>query len=168
MLRRRQFSLMQLVAVVTAVAVVIALIRYLLATSVPDTLSWWLEALVVMLVCAILPAATCWTLFYAIRQTLFWPKASAVVRRYYIKRHEGQAFYHPVLRFGLYDKSTITTISRWGSRRRPWNNGDEVTVRYNPADPQRAEIETFTVVWGMPLACFTLTIVGALVLLWFR
>jgi amino acid transporter len=168
MLRRRQFSLMQLVAVVTAVAALIALIRYLLPKDVPDTLAWWLEALVVMLVFAIMPVATCWTLFYAIRQTLFWPKASAVVRRHYITRHEGQAFYHPVLRFGLYDGSIITTISRWGSRRRRWNNSDAVTVRYNPANPHWAEVETFAVVWGMPLACFTLTIVGALSLLWFR
>jgi hypothetical protein len=167
MLRSRQFSLLQLVAVVTAIAAYFALIRYLLLANVADQLSRGLDVLVAVLFGTLMPAATCWLFYHAIRQTLYWPKASAVVLRYCIKRNEGQAFFHPVLRFELLDRR-ITTISRWGSWRRPWRNGDAVTVRYDPSNPLRAEIQTFGVVWGLPLTCLTLTIVGALVMFWFR
>jgi hypothetical protein len=168
MVGRRQFSLLQLVVAVTAVATYFALIRYLLLGNVAEQLSRFLEILVAVLVCTMLPAATAWAFYRAIRQTLFWPQAQAVVMRYFIRRNNDQAFFHPVLRFVLPDGRTITTISRLGSVRRRWRNGDPVTVRYDPANPCRAEIATFILVWGLPLACLALTVGGALVWLWFR
>jgi len=168
MVRRRQFSLMQLVAAVTAVAAYFALIRYLLLGNIADQLFRFLDVLVAVLVCTMLPAATCWSFYRAIRQTLFWPQAQAVVMRFFIRRNKDQAYFYPVLRFALPDRSTITTISTWGSLRRRWKNGDAVTVRYDPANPRGAEIATFILVWGMPLTCLALTVGGALVLLWFR
>jgi hypothetical protein len=168
MVRRRQFSLLQLVAWVTAFAAFLALIRYLLQGSVADQLLRVFEVLVAVLVCTMLPAATCWSFYRAMRQTLFWPQAQAVVMRYYIRRNEAQAFFHPVLRFELPDGSTITTISRFGSVRRRWKSGDAVPVRYDPANPRSVEIATFILVWGLPLACLALTVLAALVLWWFR
>jgi hypothetical protein len=159
---------MQLVAAITAFAAYFALIRYLLLANVADQLFRGLDGLVLVLVVTIMPAATCWSFYHAIRQTRFWPQASAVVLRYCIKRHEGQAFFHPVLRFELPDSSSITTISNWGSWRRPWKNGDAVTVRYDPSNPRKAEIATFWVAWGLPLTCLTLTIGGVLLMFWFR
>ena len=66
------------------------------------------------------------------------------------------------------DGRTITAISRFGSRRRRWECGDAVTVRYDPSNPGSAEIATFFLVWGPPLMCLALTVVGTLALLWFR
>ncbi|MEN6493923.1 MAG: DUF3592 domain-containing protein, partial [Thermoguttaceae bacterium] len=63
----------------------------------------------------------------------------------------GQRFFHPVLRFCTQEGIAVTTISGWGSWRRPWAAGTCVVIRYNPANPRRAEISCFANLWCLPL-----------------
>jgi hypothetical protein len=105
-----------------------------------------------------------WAVFHAVRQTFWWPKASARILRYWITRSgdepEGQPFFHPVVRFETEDGCLVTTISSWGSWRRPWPIGHIVSVRYHPNNPRRAEVTCIANVWGIPL-----TVVGLLAIL---
>lgn len=99
-----------------------------------------------------------WGTFHAVRQLLFWPYTRATIVRYWIRRDsEGrQRFYFPVMRFCTDDGDGVTTISSWGSWRRPWPVGTGVVVRYNPRDPRWAEISCFANLWGIPLTCIAL------------
>ena len=172
MLRPRQFSLLQLIVTVTAVAAYCGLVRFLLVSGRTAQILFWGEAALTLFVGSILTLVGSWLLYHAVRQTLFWPKAAATMLRYCIKRSEGhpdgQPFYYAVLRFETRGGQTITTMSNCGSWRRPWERGSSVTVRYNPANPRWAELATFANVWAMPLV-FLVLAAGALVrLIWFR
>lgn len=109
-----------------------------------------------------------WAVFHAVRQTFWWPKASARVLRYWITRRgdepAGQPFFHPPVRFETENGRSVTAISSWGSWRRPWPIGHIVSVRYNPNIPRRAEITCTANVWGLPLTIAGLLAISALVM----
>lgn len=108
-----------------------------------------------------------WGIFHALRQLLYWPKARAEIVRYTITRDEGgQRFYHPVLRFCTEEGIAVTTISSWGAWRRPWAAGTCVVIRYNPANPQWAEISCFANLWCLPLAFGGLAVAVGLLWWW--
>ncbi len=94
-----------------------------------------------------------------------WTHASAVILRYRITRSDdkehGQAFFHPVVRFTTSEGRVVTVVSSFGSWRRPWPRGAKVNVRYNPTDPQCAEIQCFGSTWLLPL-----TVMGLVVWIW--
>src|SRR5262245_28885768 len=171
MIRERQFSLWQLLVATTQIAACLGLIRYLLISGQGERILWWSGVALTVFVGSIMAAVGCWSLFHAIRQTFFWPKASASIVRYCVKRSEdrpnAQTFYHPVLRFEASGRGPITTISHWGLSWRPWKTGTTVEVHYNPAQPQWAEIASFAIVWGTPLTFLGLTIAMAVLSLWF-
>src|SRR5436309_1454318 len=125
MLRPRQYSLRQLLLVVTWAALAAVLIHYLLVTR--GRLLEWIGNAIALFVLAMLAAVGVCSLFHALRQICFWPKTSARVARYCIKRDEGrenaQAFYHPVLRFETSDGQPVTTISSCGWPWQPWRRG---------------------------------------------
>jgi hypothetical protein len=109
-----------------------------------------------------------WAVFHAVRQTFWWPKASARILRYWITRSsdepEGQRFFHPVVRFETEDGRSVTTISSWGSWRRPWPIGHIVSVHYDPINPRRAEVTCIANVWGIPLTVMGLLAILALIM----
>jgi uncharacterized protein DUF3592 len=169
MLQPRQFSLKYLLGIITCSAVGLAAIRYLVVSGRIEQLLAWIEAAVLICVTGLLALMGGVWLLQAIWQTLFWPKAPAKIMRYWIKPSKGDSdghrFYHPVLRFGLADGRLVTAISGFGWWGRPWPQGKTVTVHYDPQDPRTAEIESFWVVWGLPIAFLGLA--GGTLLLWF-
>ena len=59
---------------------------------------------------------------------------------------EGGFSYAPIVRFVTKDGRSITSSSNiYGSRHRI---GESVTVRYDPADPENAKIDSFSQLWG--------------------
>jgi len=179
MLRQRQYSLRQLLLLVTWVALAAVLIHYLLVTR--GRLLEWIGDAIAFFVLFMLAAVGVCSLFHALRQIWYWPKTTAHVVRYCIKRDKGpenkgpenkgpenaQPFYHPVLRFETIDGQPVTTISSCGWWRRPWPSGDIVRVRYNPHNPKWAEIDCFTNIWGMPVTFLGLSAVIGVVMFWF-
>ncbi len=124
---------------------------------IPKMITWLdnFGATVGIVVAVVLLAVGTWSVYHAFRLTLWWPKTSARIVRYWITRSEskphGQKYYHPVIRFEMADGSRVITISRRGSWRRPWPVGRMVNVHYNPANPYWAEVRCIGSVWGIPL-----------------
>jgi hypothetical protein len=119
------------------------------------------EVIDITIVGMILVTVGCWSVFHAIRLTFWWPKTSARIVRYWIKRENNQPnkqrFFHPVIAFKTADGRVILAISPWGSWRKPWPAGSVVSVCYNQTNPHWAEIRCFANVWGMPLTFLGLT-----------
>jgi hypothetical protein len=75
----------------------------------------------------------------------------------------------PVLEYRTPDGAVHRAESWMGSGFRGFEVGEEVTVRYDPADPSRVEVDSFAVLWGLALlragyaALFLLLGAGALV-----
>jgi hypothetical protein len=140
MFRKNQFSLAYLLALLTAVAAVAGLVRWLSVTGSGERLLDWFGLLVAILVGGMILSVRIWFLLYAVRVTLYWPQASARVVRYSIHRHEGQAFYHPVVRFCTADGRRTTAISNSGWWLPTWTRGTVVSLPYHPHDPRWVEI----------------------------
>jgi len=67
---------------------------------------------------------------------------------------EGQTFYYPVVEMTLPDASTVTVNINVGSSPPAYQPGNQVTVLYDPANPQQGRIESFwgnIGVWTLPL-----------------
>src|SRR3954469_11874246 len=84
MLGQRQYSLMQLLLFVTWAALAAVLIHYLLVTR--GRLLEWIGNAIACFVLAMLAAVGVGSLFHALRQIWYWPKTTARVVRYCIKR----------------------------------------------------------------------------------
>jgi len=57
----------------------------------------------------------------------------------------------PRIRFQTSAGREITFESRLGSATRDWRVGQPITVRYRPAAPHTAEIDSFFALWGLAL-----------------
>ena len=57
----------------------------------------------------------------------------------------------PVLEFRAADGTVQRAESLMGSGFRGFAVGEAVAVRYDPADPSRAEVDSFAVLWGLAL-----------------
>lgn len=75
----------------------------------------------------------------------------------------------PVVEFTIPSGETIRFTSEFGSRLAGHTIGQSVAVRYEPADPQKAEIESTMSLWLVPLimgfmgliaCCLTVVFVG--------
>jgi hypothetical protein len=61
------------------------------------------------------------------------------------------SIYCPVVEYALPSGETIRFTSEFGSRPAGHRVGQSVNVRYDPADPQKAEIESTVSLWLVPL-----------------
>jgi len=179
MLRQRQYSLTQLLLVVTYVALAAVLVHYFLATG--GRLLEWIGKAITGFVLVVFAAVGCGSLFHAFRQIWYWPKTRGRIMRYCIKRGQGreggvredggqeteQPFYHPVVRFETIEGQPVTALSGCGWGWRPWSRGDTVSVRYNPRNPKWAEIACFTNMWAMPATFLGLAAVIGALIYWF-
>ena len=127
---KRQFSLAQLLAVVAGIALYLGLIRFLIVARVGAWQADWIGQALAFFAGGAFVALGLWSGWHAVRVTLLWPKTSALVARYCIKRSEdrptGQRFFHPVLRFQTPTGQHVVAISSWSSWRRPWNAGQQL------------------------------------------
>jgi hypothetical protein len=57
-------------------------------------------------------------------------------------------FFYPVIRFETRASDLREFRSRWGRPNPELNEGSEVTVVYNPADPEQAHLDSWFAVWG--------------------
>jgi hypothetical protein len=164
-LRRRQFSLAYLLLLVTVAAVGAAFVR--LAIVQGERLLFWLDALLVVLVGGGLSALGVWTAFHAVRVTLYWPRTWATVVRYSIRRHDGQPFYHPVVRFQTTDGRPVLAIANSGWWTRRWSIGASLPVRYRSTDPRWIEIVLPSNLWGFSIPLLIFGFLGFLALMIF-
>jgi high-affinity Fe2+/Pb2+ permease len=118
MLLPRQFSLAYLLTLITASAMAIGLVRYLLVSGNGGRFLTWVGLALTIFIAGVMVTMGGWSLFHAVRQLRFWPKVQARIVRYWIKRSDsspnGQRFYHPVVQFEATDGRRITTISFLG------------------------------------------------------
>jgi len=79
----------------------------------------------------------------------------------------------PVVEFTVPAGEKIRFTSDFGSRPAGYQVGQNVNVRYDPADPQKAEIESTTTLWLVPLilvfmgfiaGCMTIVFLGYYIL----
>ncbi len=68
--------------------------------------------------------------------------------------------YYPVVEFTLPSGETITFTSDYGTRPASHKVGQSVTVRYDPDDPQKAEVDSALSIWLVP---GILAFIGAIV-----
>lgn len=59
--------------------------------------------------------------------------------------------YAPVFTFRDEQGKDYTVTSSTGQNRAAYERGEEVTVLYDPADPERARIHSFTQMWLLPV-----------------
>jgi hypothetical protein len=78
------------------------------------------------------------------------------------RRREGKLYFHPQTEFTRNGRSMVFTASA-GSRRRAYRVGAEVRVLVDPTNPERADLQSFTTLWLLPLllTVFALTFMGA-------
>ncbi len=69
----------------------------------------------------------------------------------YNKGRKTSSTYHPVVRYSTSDGKEIEFTSRLGSGFTLRTNGELVTVLYDPARPEAAEIDSFLTLWLAPL-----------------
>jgi uncharacterized protein DUF3592 len=152
MLKRRQYSLAYLFACITGIAVAAGFIR--LCFFWGERLLWWLSVLLATIVGGSLTILAAWMTFHAIRVVTRWPRASATIVRYAIRRYDKQPFYHAVVKFTSHDGKPIVAIWSSGYRRRYWPRGTVVPVRYAPQNLRWIEILVPSNLWGFVLPFF--------------
>jgi hypothetical protein len=67
---------------------------------------------------------------------------------------DAQLFYYPVVEFNLPDETHLRIELSQGSRPPSYAKGDQVTILYNPVQPNQARIRSFTsalLLWVVPL-----------------
>ena len=127
MLNRRQYSLAYLFACITGIAVAAGFIR--LCFFWGERVLWWTDVLLATVVGGSFMTLAAWMTYHAIRVVAYWPRASATVVRYTIRRYEGQQpFFHAVVRFRTHDGKPIVAIWNGGYWRRYWATGTTVAV----------------------------------------
>jgi hypothetical protein len=154
MLGSRQFSLIYLFVLVTGVALAAGFIR--LVWFKGEAVLWWIDLLLVIFFGSLLGSIGVWMAFHAVRVALYWPKASARIVRYSIRRYETQPFYHAVVQFETANGQAVTTISNTGSWRRRWPTGSVISVKYHPENPRWIEIVSRSNLWGFGAPLYVL------------
>jgi len=98
-----------------------------------------------------------------------WHKGHARVVRYHVGRSDdddGQSFFYPVYRFETPDGQSHIGHSRWGSWRRSWPVGEQITIRYSPSNPDHSEVQCFASDWGLAATLMALSLGCWLILYW--
>lgn len=91
------------------------------------------------------------TLFRSIWIAKTWTTATAEITGYSINSEQGEGtFYHPEFmirdRHGPHKKF----VSPWGSWRKPWATGTEISVLIHPNDSDRVEINCLANLYAIP------------------
>lgn len=110
------------------------------------------------------------------RLALRWPQTEGTIARYWIRQgseYGDEPLYFPVFVFRDGAGQHVVVLSRLFTDSKQWPRGATVEVRYDPSDPQRAELlallrsglwqARFTVVTGVAFAVITVAI-----LLWWK
>ena len=74
----------------------------------------------------------------------------------------GDSTYRPVVNFRTAQGQTVTFVTSWGTSPPAYSKGDQVTVLYHAATPDKAEIEGFLSQWLGTLILAGLTTVFGL------
>ena len=78
--------------------------------------------------------------------------------------------YYPVVRYQTKNGKNVTFTSSSGSYPSPYKRGDRVTLLYDPENPQKARIESFSSMWLAPILGFgiggILFFTGSVILMW--
>jgi hypothetical protein len=78
--------------------------------------------------------------------------------------------YYPVIRYQTEDGKTIIFTSSSGNYPSPYKNGDRVEILYDPENPQKARIKSFSSMWLAPVLCFgiggIMFFTGSVILMW--
>jgi hypothetical protein len=79
------------------------------------------------------------------------------------RRPEGKLYFHPQTEFTARNGRSMVFTASAGSRRRAYRVGAEVRVLVDPANPERADLQSFTTLWLLPLllTVFALAFMGA-------
>ena len=64
-----------------------------------------------------------------------------------LRRSGGDSTYRPVVSFRTAAGQTVTFVTSWGTSPPAYRRGDQVTVLYDAAAPDKAEIEGFLSLW---------------------
>lgn len=81
---------------------------------------------------------------------------TGTVLRYNEHEDDDGTTYHPVVQFATDRGEEITFESSTGSSFRPYREGQEIKVRYDPAKPRHAEINTVMDLWFGPVLLIVL------------
>lgn len=79
-------------------------------------------------------------------------------------RHSGgDSTYRPVVSFRTAQGQAVTFVTSWGTNPPAYRKGDQVTVLYETAAPEAAQIESFLSFWlGTLILAFLATVFGLL------
>ena len=64
-----------------------------------------------------------------------------------LRRSGGDSTYRPVVSFRTAGGQSVTFVTSWGTSPPAYRKGDQVTVLYDAAMPEKAEIESFLSLW---------------------
>lgn len=67
------------------------------------------------------------------------------------RHHNRKHTYYPVLRYQTQEGTSHEVVSPVGSNPPRYREGEQVTILYNPANPQQVRINNFLNLWLMPL-----------------
>jgi hypothetical protein len=80
--------------------------------------------------------------------------------------------YYPVVRYQTKNGKNVTFTSSSGSYPAPYKRGDRVTILYDPENPRKARIKSFSSMWLAPILGFgiggILFVTGSVILTWGR
>ncbi len=80
-----------------------------------------------------------------------WITATAEITGYSINSEQGEStFYHPEFMIKHRHGPRKKFVSRWGSWRKPWTTGTEISVLIHPNDSERVEINCLANLYGIP------------------
>lgn len=79
-----------------------------------------------------------------------------------LRRSGGDSTYRPVVSFRTAAGQPVTFVTSWGTSPPAYSKGDQVTVLYDAATPDKAEIEGFLSLWLGTLILAGLTTIFAL------
>ena len=77
-----------------------------------------------------------------------------------------QLFYAPIVRYETEELGLCTATENVWRTRKPFPTGTSVTIRYNPAQPEKISLDFSVLSVGMRLGLVLFLIGGALCLLW--
>jgi type VI protein secretion system component VasK len=80
-----------------------------------------------------------------------------------LRRSGGDSTYRPVVSFRTAQGQAVTFVTSWGTNPPAYRRGDQVTVLYEAAAPEAAQIESFLSFWmGTLILAFMATVFALL------
>jgi hypothetical protein len=79
-----------------------------------------------------------------------------------LEREPGEDLYSPRVRFTTVGGRQVEFVSSMYSKPPGFHVGEQVTVRYSPGRPERAEVQSFFRIWGAVIISFFLFVMFAM------